>query len=74
MEALKYPITKIGFYQIEFDENWLKVTPGFEIFSFWPNFRRGLHGGWENLIGLSWEEVPNEEILENWFIQQNIND
>lgn len=76
MESLLYPITKIGFYQIEFDRNWLKATPGFESFSFWPSFRRGLHGGWENLMGLSWEEVSpyNEEILENWFVQQNIND
>lgn len=75
LNCLAYPITKIGFYQIEFNPDWCKINPEFECFAFWPSFRRGLNGGWENLMGNSWEEVspPEEEILENWFKQQQNN-
>lgn len=70
---LQFPITKIEYYQIEFDSDQMKGTE-LESFSFWPSFRRGIHGGWENLMGSSWEELSpwNEEILENWFKTQNI--
>jgi len=75
--VLKIPITRVEFFQIEFDPEELKKHSTLSCYADSPSFRRSIKGIWENQIlnsweGIVWDIVYDSTELEKWFKTQNI--
>lgn len=74
---LKAPITRVEFFQIEFDPEELKRHSTLSCYADSPSFRRSIKGVWENQMlddwgDVVWNIVYDSTELENWFKTQNL--